>query len=47
MYSYIVWFRIGNGRTAEAQMQASDWNSAKLIAESMYGAGNVISIRSA
>ena len=48
MYEYIVWFRLNDGySTAEARLQASDWHRAQMIAESMYGRSNVISIRGA
>jgi hypothetical protein len=47
MTTYIVWFKIGNYRTTESHLQASDFGAAQLIAESMYGKENVISIRSA
>lgn len=44
MYTFEVWFRIGNYRTAQARLQASDWQSARLIAEGQWGLGNIINI---
>ena len=44
MYTFEVWFRIGDYRTATGRLQAGDWHQAKLIAEGMYGSGNVINI---
>jgi hypothetical protein len=47
MTTYIVWFKLGNYRTTETQIQASDLGAAQLIAESMYGKENVINVRTA
>ena len=44
MYTFEVWFKIGDYRTAKSQLQAGDWHQAKLIAESMYGSGNILNI---
>jgi hypothetical protein len=43
MYSYAVWIRLNPLQTANVRVQANnDWE-CKLVAESMYGQGNVLS----
>lgn len=44
MYTFEVWFRIGDYRTAQSRIQASDWSSARMIAESQFGTDNIINI---
>jgi hypothetical protein len=46
MNLYEVWVCI-NGRqvTTHVQLRASDFISAQQLAESMYGAGNVLNVR--
>jgi hypothetical protein len=44
MTTYDIWIRLANGSTTHVLMQASDVNAAKMLAESMYGASNVISV---
>ena len=42
MYQYTVWIRLNQYQTANVLVSAdNDWQ-AKLLAESMYGAGNVL-----
>lgn len=45
MYNYIAWIKLSNGTTTEVRIQARDLITAKLLAESMYGASNVINVR--
>jgi hypothetical protein len=44
MYTFDVWFKINQFRTAQTRIQATDWDSARLIAESQFGSGNIINI---
>lgn len=44
MLTFEVWFKIGDLRTAQSRIMASDWNSARLIAEAQYGSGNILNI---
>lgn len=44
MYTFDVWFRIGEYRTAQSRIQASDWHSARMIAESHFGSDNILNI---
>lgn len=44
MYTFEIWFKIDAYRTASSRLMASDWHSAKAIAESMFGFGNVINV---
>jgi hypothetical protein len=42
MYQYRVWVNIGNQQTANAVVWADNDFQAKMLAESMYGQGNVL-----
>jgi hypothetical protein len=42
MYTFDVWVRLNKFQTANVRIQASNAWQAKLIAESQYGAGNVL-----
>ena len=44
MYTYSVWVRLDpqGQRTAHVRIRADDGYTAKLIAESQYGPGNVL-----
>lgn len=42
MYQYAIWVRINQTQTANATLYADNDYQAKILAESMYGYGNVL-----
>jgi hypothetical protein len=42
MNTYEIWVRLNKLQTAHIRLQASDFNTARLMAEAQYGTGNVL-----
>jgi len=42
MYQYRIWVNIGDHQTAHSMLWADNDYQAKMLAESMYGTGNVL-----